>query len=82
MLWTIGVVAVPLGVLADARLGVVVGSLSLLAGLASFWASVRPVVRAGAAARDWRGAAYMALLGFLAASTLAGTALAWDVQWL
>ena len=41
-LWNLGVLAVPLGVLVDTRLAVVVGSISLLAALASLWMTVRP----------------------------------------
>ena len=82
MLWAIGVIAVPVGVLADARLGVVVGSLSLLVSLASFWASVRLVATPHVLARGWRATAYMGLLGFLATSAVVGTALAWDIRWL
>jgi hypothetical protein len=81
-LWTIGMIAVPVGVLADARLGVVLGSLSLLVSLASFWASVRLVATPHVLARGWRATAYIALLGFLATSAVVGTALAWDIQWL
>jgi hypothetical protein len=82
MLWAIGVIAVPVGVLADARLAVVVGSLSLLVSLASLWASVRAVATPHALARGWRATAYIGLVGFLATSAVVGTALAWDIQWL
>lgn len=82
VLWTVGVIAVPFGVFADARLAVVVGSLSLLAALASFWNSARPVLPPHAPPLGWRAQGYVALMGFMAASVVVGTALAWDIQWL
>jgi hypothetical protein len=42
LLWNFGVVAVPAGVLAQTRLAVVVGSLSLIAALASLARTARP----------------------------------------
>ena len=82
VLWAIGVLTVPVGVLVDARLFVVLGSVALLSALASFWDAIRPAL-------TWRGAtpsrsqpAYVALFASLAASTLVGTALAWDIPWL
>ena len=40
-LWSLGVVAVPLGVLSETRLLVVIGSVTLIAALISFWISIR-----------------------------------------
>jgi hypothetical protein len=71
-LWNAGVVAVPLGVLVDARVFVVVGSVALLSALAAF----------GRAASGGAGVGYLALMVFMAASVLIGTALAWDAPWL
>jgi hypothetical protein len=81
-LWNAGVVGVPVGVFADARLLVVLGSVALLASLGAFWhayGSVRlePDIELGALR-----VAYRALILFMAASTLVGTALAWDIPWL
>ena len=78
--WNLGVVAVPAGVLANSRLAVVVGSVSLLAALASLWQTARPVLP-GRAAPTRPGWAYALLLLAMAASTLIGTALAWDIPW-
>jgi hypothetical protein len=73
VLWNLGVVAVPLGVFTEARLPVVIGAAALLAALLSFHRAVRPAPAS---------AAYLALICFMAASTLIGTALAWDLDWL
>jgi hypothetical protein len=78
MLWNAGVIAVPLGVLVDARLFVVLGSLALLTSLAAFWRA-RPSRRAASPALE---VGYLALLVFMAASVLVGTALGWDTPWL
>lgn len=81
LLWNLGVIAVPAGVLADTRLVVVVGSASLLTALASFADSARPGL-SGPAARTTRlGWAYALLLLGMTASTLTGTGLAWDIPW-
>ena len=80
ILWNAGVIAVPLGVLANARIAVVIGSCALLAALALLADSVRlpsPGTRRGAST----GRAYAALLAFIAASVFVGTALAWDIPW-
>jgi hypothetical protein len=81
-LWNFGVVAVPLGVLLDARLFVVLGSLALLSSLAAFWQVYRSLrLESGAASGAFR-VGYVALIVFMAASVLVGTALAWDTPWL
>ena len=81
LLWNFGVIAVPTGVLTDTRLAVVVGSVSLLAALASLWETARPRLP-GSDARPTRlGWAYALLLLTMTASTLIGTALAWDIPW-
>jgi hypothetical protein len=82
VLWNIGVIAVPAGVFADARLAVVVGSVSLLAALASFRESVRAVLASHASTPGWLRGGYVVLLSFMAASVLVGAALAWDIPWL
>jgi len=75
--WLAGVIAVPAGVLADARVLVVVGGIALLAALASI---ARRAIDAGAAAPAL--AAHGAVIAFMAASTLVGIGLAWDKPWL
>ena len=80
-LWNLGVLAVPLGVLVETRLAVVVGSISLLAALASFWMTVRPVIVSAAANRSRLASAYVALLLGMTASVFVGSALAWDIPW-
>jgi hypothetical protein len=81
VLWNAGSVAVPAGVLADARLLVVAGAVCLLAALGLFWRSLRrsrgPDGNSSASMR--RG--YAAVILFMAASTFVGTALAWDTPW-
>jgi hypothetical protein len=77
--WAFGVLAVPLGVLAEARIAVVLGGLSLLVSLASLFASVSPelVKRSDALA-----AGYLLLLVGMTASVFVGTGLAWDLPWV
>jgi hypothetical protein len=80
-LWNAGVVAVPLGVLVDARVFVVLGSVALLSALAAFWQASRPR-RSESGAAGGAGVGHLALMVFMAASVLIGTALAWDTPWL
>ena len=75
--WLAGVIAVPAGVLADARVLVVAGGVALLAALVSI---ARRALAAGAAARAL--AAHGVVIAFMAASTLIGIGLAWDTPWL
>lgn len=82
VLWNIGVVAVPFGVIVGARLAVVIGALGLLVALVSFSESVRAVLRAHPRSRRWLTTGYVALLAFMATGALVGTALAWDIEWL
>ena len=81
LLWNFGVIAVPAGVLADTRLAVVAGSITLLGALASFANSARPALPGSDARPTRRGWAYAVLLLVMTASTLTGTALAWDTPW-
>jgi hypothetical protein len=76
------VVAVPLGVLVGARVFVVVGSVALLTALAAFWQASRPRRSESEVALGGAGVGYLALMVFMAASVLIGTALAWDTPWL
>jgi hypothetical protein len=80
VLWNAGVVLVPLGVLADVRLPIVLGSIALLGALGHYW---QP---AGTAAetRELRLAvvSQSALTLFMAASVLVGVLLGWDRPWL
>jgi hypothetical protein len=82
VLWNVGTLLVPLGVLTDARLAVVLGSALLIAALGGSSLELlrarRP--RAGHAPR-WQ-LAYVSLLAFLSASVAVGTALAWDLPWI
>ena len=80
-LWNLGVLAVPFGVLVETRLAVVVGSISLLAALASLWMTVRPIV-SEAAHRSRLASAYVALLLSMTASVFVGSALAWEIPWI
>jgi hypothetical protein len=75
---TPGVVAVPLSVLVGAR---VLGSVALLIALAAFWQASRPRWSESGAASG-PGVGYLALIVFMAASVVIGTALAWDNPWL
>ncbi len=81
LLWNLGVIAVPAGVLANTRLVVVAGSVSLLTALAFFWRTARPELPCSAARPTRLGWAYALLLLTMTASTLIGTALAWDIPW-
>jgi hypothetical protein len=81
-LWNAGVVAVPLGVLVGVRVFVVIGSVALLTALAAFWRASRPRRSESGAASGGAGFGYLALMSFMAASVVIGTALAWDIPWL
>jgi hypothetical protein len=81
LLWNVGVVAVPLGVLAETRLAVVVGSISMIAALISLTRTARPALATAFARRLWSGWGYASLLAAMGACTLIGTALAWDIPW-
>ena len=81
LLWNAGVVAVPLGVLVDARLFVVAGAAALLAALISFSRTAATALPA-AAGPAWLRRGYVALLILMAASVFVGTALGWDREWL
>jgi hypothetical protein len=80
ILWNMGVGSVPLGVLMNARIGVVIGSCALLGALILF---------ARCLAHPEKGTgnlslvlAYTALSLGMATSVVIGTALAWDIPWL
>lgn len=81
VLWNLGVVAVPLGVLTEARLAVVVGSVSLLTALESLWMTVRPILASELQRRGRLGSGYVALLVSMTASVFVGSVLAWDIPW-
>jgi hypothetical protein len=81
LLWNLGVVAVPVGVLAESRLAVVAGSVSLIAALTSLGMSARVPLATALGRRSWLGWGYAGLLAVMAASTAIGTALAWDIPW-
>jgi hypothetical protein len=72
VLWNLGSLAVPAGVLADWALLVTAGSVALLAALALF------VVGAGGMRRDARGRSviYLAIVVGLAVSVVVGSSIA------
>jgi hypothetical protein len=72
VLWNLGSLAVPAGVLADAPTLVTVGSIALLSALALF------VAGASRARRDvrFRAVVYLAIVGGLAVSVVIGSSLA------
>ena len=80
ILWSAGIVAVPLGVFAGARLCVVVGSICLLAALAGHWRAAIVADRSPGDGMLRNG--YYALLALMTASVFIGTGLAWDEPWL
>jgi hypothetical protein len=71
VLWNLGSLAVPAGVLADAPMLVTVGSIALLWALALFASG------ASEGRRDLRAAVYLAIIAALAASVVVGSALAY-----
>jgi hypothetical protein len=80
-LWNAGVIAVPIGVFTDARLWVVLGGLSLLIALVSFWrATSRSRLRRSGPVR--LQTAYILLLAVMAISSFVGIGLAWHRPWL
>jgi hypothetical protein len=76
-LWNLGVLAVPLGVLADSRLAVVAGGLALLVALASYARAL-----GGPFASRRIRAHYVALLSVMTASVFVGVGLGWDRPWI
>lgn len=80
-LWNAGVIAVPFGVFANARLFVVAGGLSLLAALVDFWRTAAPI-RPGSSRSLRLQAGYVVLIAVMAISTLVGIGLAWHRPWL
>ena len=81
LLWNLGVVAVPVGVLAEAKLAVVIGSVSLIVALASLRRTVQPALSGPGTNRGWLSLGYVGLLVVMTASVFVGTALAWDTPW-
>jgi hypothetical protein len=81
-LWGSGALLVPAGVLADMRVLVMLGGAALLGALALFWSVLLPVRTAGARKLRWLGAGQLALIVFMAASVLAGVAMAWESPWV
>jgi len=82
ILWTAGVVLVPVGVLVEARLPVVIGGLTLLAALSCFARSAGETRPVGHEVSRSPWLTQLALISFMASSVLVGTALAWDTPWL
>lgn len=77
--WALGTLLVPIGVLADARIAVVVGAVALLTALGRMAVALHE--RAGSA-RTGAVIAVGGLLVLMAISTAIGVALAWDSPWL
>jgi hypothetical protein len=83
-LWSAGIIAVPLGVLAEARLAVVIGSAFLLTALVSFGLAGKATKVALKENRDlWLFRfGQLILVAFMTISVAIGTALAWHTPWL
>jgi hypothetical protein len=81
LLWNLGVIAVPVGVLADTRLVVVAGTISLLTALESFRETAAAALPGSRGPTRPMGWGYALLLLGMTVSTLVGTALAWDIPW-
>lgn len=85
LLWSIGVITVPLGVFVDVRILVAVGSAALLAALFLFWRTTRPAgtyARRGSDRSGFINAGYTTLLVFMVISVFVGLGLASDVPWI
>ena len=82
VLWNLGAVAVPAGVIGDVRLPIAAGSVALLVALLLFWRSVQPAYRSRDAWRVAGGREYAGLLAFMLISVITGMLLASDVPWL
>lgn len=80
--WNLGVVAVPLGVLADSRLAVLLGGAALLLALAGYWRALYPNERGRRDVRRPVRWAYCGLLVVMTASVFIGVALGWDRPWV
>ena len=81
--WLAGMIAVPAGVLLEARLLVVIGAAALVVALVSltrraFAAGARPLPGATPGSRR----IHAALIAFMALSAAVGVLLAWDTPWL
>jgi hypothetical protein len=81
VLWNLGAVLVPIGVLAGAPGVVAVGSVVLLAALALFAAATGVLRRRGARDHRFWLYAYRAVAIFLAGSVIVGTGLADALPW-
>jgi hypothetical protein len=81
VLWNLGAVLVPVGVLAGAPGVVAVGSVALLAALALFAAATGTPQRRGARDPRFWLYAYRALAIFLAGSVIVGSGLAEALPW-
>lgn len=82
VLWNLGVIAVPVGVITDVRLTIAAGSVALLAALLLLWRSVKPAYRTRRAWHTAVGREYAGLLVFMLVSVITGMLLASDVPWL
>lgn len=80
-LWNVGVIAVPIGVFTDGRLWVVLGGVSLLVALVSFWRATRRS-RSGRCRPVRLQTAYILLIAAMALSSMIGIGLAWHRPWL
>ena len=80
-LWSAGVITVPIGVFTDARLWVVLGGVSLLVALVSFWRATRRS-RPDRCRPVRLQTAYILLIAAMALSSMIGIGLAWHRPWL
>ena len=81
-LWNAGVVVVPGGVFADARVLVILGGIGLLAALTLYWRTAREASRNPRTSSAWLRRGFSALIVFMVGSVFVGTTLAWDRPWL
>lgn len=82
VLWNLGVIAVPAGVISGVRLPIAAGSVALLVALLLLWRSVQPAYRSRHAWRRAAGREYAVLVAFMLISVITGMLLASDVPWL
>lgn len=82
VVWNVGALLVPVGVLTEARAAVVAGSVALLAVLGCLSVALHGSSQSSTSRMGRPHIAYLALVTFLTASVLVGTGLAWDLPWV
>ncbi|MCO5316740.1 MAG: hypothetical protein M9938_11360 [Solirubrobacterales bacterium] len=78
LLWNVGTVLVPVGTMTGGKLGVILGSIALIAALALF---ARSGIEAGAGGGLLRPI-YLLFAVFMAVSVATGIGLSWTQPWL